>query len=73
MGHHSHTHNKDYYNLAGRSPGPRGPLHQFKDKLSQARAVLRRNEEHRLPSEVHPTRGERREPAGGAGGGAPSE
>ncbi|HCF58329.1 MAG TPA: hypothetical protein DFS52_10100 [Myxococcales bacterium] len=73
MGHHSHSHNKDYYNLAGRTPGPRGPLHQFKDKLSKERAVLRRSEEHRLPSEVRRTGEERTEPAGGAGGGARRE
>lgn len=55
MGYGRRTHNKDYYTLSGRSPGPPGPLDLFKRRLSTEQARLRRNEEARLP-------GERREP-----------
>lgn len=62
MGGKRRTHNKDYFDVAGRSPGPAGPLKQFKDQLAQGRAVLRRDEEHKLPGE-HPIAGKK--PAGG--------
>ena len=61
MGQDSRKHNKDYYNVAGRSGGPAGPLHQFKDQLAQEKAVLRRDEEHRIPGEK-PPQGTRRKP-----------
>lgn len=68
--------NQDYFKRAGRSIGPAGPLRQFKAALSQERAVLRRDQEHRIPSErpvtgvrqagwLHPPQGE--EPAHGDG------
>jgi len=50
--------NQDYFKRAGRSIGPAGPLRQFKAALSQERAVLRRDQEHRIPSE-RPVTGER--------------
>ncbi len=51
MGSDSRKHNKDYFTIAGRTPGPAGPLKHFKDQLSQGRAVLRRDEERKLPHE----------------------
>lgn len=51
MGDDRRSHNKDYYNVGGRSPGPAGPLGQFKSQLSKGKAVLRRDEEHKLPGE----------------------
>ncbi|HEY0840958.1 MAG TPA: hypothetical protein VGD74_12280 [Vulgatibacter sp.] len=53
--------NQDYFKRAGRSIGPAGPLEHFKAKVSQKQALLRRDMEHRLPSE-RPVTGER--PAG---------
>lgn len=43
--------NQDYYKRGGRSGGPRGPRKQFKDRLAREQAVLRRDQEHVLPSE----------------------
>lgn len=53
--------NTDYFKRAGRSIGPAGPLDHFKSTVSQKRALLRRDMEHRLPGE-RPITGER--PAG---------
>jgi len=64
MGGTRRTHNKDYYDVAGRSPGPAGPLAQFKARLSQERAVLRRDEERRIPGE-HPVAGKPHPPPQG--------
>ncbi|HWV38129.1 MAG TPA: hypothetical protein VN033_06585 [Vulgatibacter sp.] len=46
--------NQDYFKRAGRPIGPAGPLRQFKAALSQERAILRRGEEHKIPSERPP-------------------
>ena len=43
--------NQDYFKRAGRSGGPAGPLDHFKSALSQERAMLRRDQEHKLPGE----------------------
>jgi len=53
--------NQDYFKRAGRSGGPPGPRKQFKDRLSRERAVLKRDQEHVLPSE-RPKAGRRAEP-----------
>lgn len=43
--------NQDHFKRGGRTGGPAGTPKQFRDKLSQERATLRRDQEHVLPSE----------------------
>ncbi|WP_373048768.1 hypothetical protein [Vulgatibacter sp.] len=59
MGEDYRKHNKDHYTARGTTPGPEGPLGKFKEELAQERAVLRRDEEHKLPGES-PRSGEKR-------------
>ncbi|WP_373049223.1 hypothetical protein [Vulgatibacter sp.] len=51
MGSRRHTHNKDYFNMRGSTPGPAGTLEQAKSTFTREKAVLRRDEEHLLPGE----------------------
>ena len=68
--------NQDYFKRAGRSGGPAGPLDHFKSALSKERAMLRRDQEHRLPGErpltgvrqagwLHPPQGQQPQARGG--------
>lgn len=47
--------NQDYFKRAGRSGGPAGPLHLFRQKLGQERAVLSRGQERGFPGHRPPT------------------
>lgn len=47
--------NQDYFKRGGRSGGPAGPLHHFRQKLGQERAVLSRGEERGFPGHRPPT------------------